>query len=123
MILYSVSSLYLVPSPMITITNSTANIGDTTSLTCQASGFLVGIDPVYSWPSISGNNSMLELMASLNTAGQHNCNVTGSYTGSNSAYVMLPAPVITPAYLTVNGKYLCIHVPVLCCVCVTSHYL
>ena len=117
MILYSVSSLYVVPSPMVTITNSTANIGDTTSLTCQVSGFPVGITPVYSWSPLTDTDSMLELTASLDNAGQHNCTVTGSYSDSNSDYVMLPAPVITPAYLTVNGKY-CVYMYLYCaCLC------
>lgn len=103
---------------MVTISNSTADIGDTTSLTCQVSGFPVGITPVYSWSPVTDTDSMLGLTASLDNAGQHNCTVTGSYSGSNSDYVMLPAPVIKPAYLTVNGKY---HIYMYLCLCVSLY--
>ena len=94
-----------VPSPTVTVTNATAAVNGSATLSCTGTFVDNLINPVYSWSPLTDTDSMLGLTASLNTAGQHNCNVTGSYTGSNSAYVMLPAPVITPAYLTVNGKY------------------
>ena len=109
-----------VPSPTVTVTNATAAVGNSATLSCTGTFVDNLINPVYSWSPLTDTDSMLELMASLNTAGQHNCNVTGSYTGSNSAYVMLPAPVITPAYLTVNGKY-CVYMYL--CLSVSPHII
>ena len=101
-----------VPSPTVTVTNDTVAVNGSATLSCTGTFVDNLITPVYSWSPLTGSNSMLGLIASLDNAGQHNCNVTGSYSGSNSAYVMLPAPVITPAYLTVNGKY---HMALLFC--------
>ena len=102
----------IVPSPTVTVTNDTVAVNGSATLSCTGTFVDNLINPMYSWSPLTDTDSMLGLTASLNTAGQHNCNVTGSYTRSNSAYVMLPASVITPAYLTVNGKY---HMALLFC--------
>lgn len=113
----------IVPSPTVTVTNDTVAVNGSATLSCTGTFADNLISPMYSWSPLTGNNSMLELMASLDNAGQHNCTVTGFYPGSNSAHVTLPAPVITPAYLTVNGKYYVYTCISIVLVCVTSHYL
>ena len=107
----------IVPSPTVTVTNDTAAVNGSATLSCTGTFVDNLITPMYSWSPLTDTDSMLGLMASLDNAGQHNCTVTGFYPGSNSAYVTLPAPVITPAYLTVNGKY-CVYMYLYCaCLC------
>jgi hypothetical protein len=78
------------PSPMVSVTSNIASVGGNANLTCTPS--ISGISDVtytYSWSPGSDTDDTLNINGvSVSDAGQYNCTVTASYTGSNSAHVI-----------------------------------
>lgn len=99
--------LFIVPSPVVSVSNATNSFNNKSSLHCTATSILSNIPVTYSytWAPLVGYDSTLSLLTNVSSAGEYRCTVTASYIGNetNPLYVIDSVSVSSYGYLVFVG--------------------
>lgn len=98
--------LFIVPSPVVSVSNATNSFNNKSLLHCMAS--ILSSIPVtysYTWGPLVGYDSTLSLLTNVSSAGEYRCTVTASYIGNetNPLYVIGSVSVSSYGYLVFVG--------------------